>query len=275
MLHGAAAMIAASPWIAVMVALFIWWFSTGAILMVVKRADRAGGDAHLVALLWGLPFLVFGVVGYAVSLADTTVMGVYLGFFSALALWGWIELAFLTGRITGPNRAPCPPGLTGFARFRAACATLAWHELLLAATLLAMVVSARGAENLLGVWVFATLFVARISAKLNLFLGVPRINTEFLTEPLAHLPSYFRRATLNELFPLSITILSFATALWLERLLGAGTPAEVAGFALLTALTALALLEHWFMILPLPDARLWRWMLPARAAAPSLPRNDT
>ena len=36
-----------------------------------------------------------------------------------------------------------------------------------------------------------------------------------------------------------------------------------AGFALLTALAALATLEHWLMVVPLPDAKLWRWMLPA------------
>jgi hypothetical protein len=23
------------------------------------------------------------------------------------------------------------------------------------------------------------------------------------------------------------------------------------------------LLEHWFMVLPLPDEKLWRWMMPA------------
>jgi putative photosynthetic complex assembly protein 2 len=45
-----------------------------------------------------------------------------------------------------------------------------------------------------GFWTFAVLFFARISAKLNLFFGVPRINTEFLPRPLAHLPSHFRRA---------------------------------------------------------------------------------
>jgi hypothetical protein len=37
----------------------------------------------------------------------------------------------------------------------------------------------------------------------------------------------------------------------------------VVGFALLAAITALALLEHWLMVLPLPDEKLWRWMLPA------------
>jgi putative photosynthetic complex assembly protein 2 len=34
------------------------------------------------------------------------------------------------------------------------------------------------------------------------------------------------------------------------------------------ALTALALLEHWLMVLPLPDERLWRWMLPGPSNAP-------
>jgi hypothetical protein len=29
------------------------------------------------------------------------------------------------------------------------------------------------------------------------------------------------------------------------------------------ALTALALIEHLFMVLPLPDTALWRWAMPA------------
>jgi putative photosynthetic complex assembly protein 2 len=35
------------------------------------------------------------------------------------------------------------------------------------------------------------------------------------------------------------------------------------GFALMFALTALAIVEHAFMILPLPDTALWRWAMPA------------
>ncbi|WP_306372378.1 DUF3623 family protein [Roseovarius gaetbuli] len=42
------------------------------------------------------------------------------------------------------------------------------------------------------------------------------------------------------------------------------------GFALLAAISGLALLEHWLMVLPLPDAKLWRWMLPAPKSS-----NDT
>ena len=112
-------------------------------------------------------------------------------------------------------------------------------------------------------WTFTVLYGARISAKLNLYFGVPRINTEFLPRALGHMPSHFRISRLNWFFPVSVTALTLAVAHWLERLHAAITPGETTGFALLAAITSLALLEHWLMVLPLPDAKLWRWMLPA------------
>ena len=39
---------------------------------------------------------------------------------------------------------------------------------------------------------------------------------------------------------------------------------EAVGLALVTALLALAILEHWFLVLPLPDAALWTWVLRTR-----------
>ena len=127
-----------------------------------------------------------------------------------------------------------------------------------------MIVASYGAENQFGMWTFAVLFAARVSAKLNLFLGVRKINVEFLPEHLNHLPSHFRIARMNWLFPISITALSFAVACFLERIWAVETQADIVGFALLSALSALALLEHWFMVLPLPDEKLWRWMLVER-----------
>lgn len=252
-----------SPWIAALVALFAWWFATGAILVVVRRADRAGAEAHLLSVLWGLPFLALGGALFWHSLADASVGGVYLGFAASLLLWGWVELAFLSGVVTGPNRRPMPERAPEWERFLRAWGTIAYHEMLLLAALVVLGHLSHGAANPFGFWTFSVLFLARVSAKLNLYLGVRKINTEFLPGPLTHLPSHFRVARLNWLFPISITALSFAVACWLERLWGAATPAEAAGFALLATLTALALLEHWLMILPLPDEKLWRWMLPA------------
>ncbi|MCX7643935.1 MAG: putative photosynthetic complex assembly protein PuhE [Rhodobacteraceae bacterium] len=252
-----------SPWIAALVALFAWWFATGAILWVVRHADRTG--LHRLAVLAGLPVLALGAAAFAVSARAEGVAMVYLAFGAALVLWGWAELAFLAGVITGPNTRPLRPGAPEWERFLRAWGTVAYHEMLLAAMLLGAGWVTLGAPNRFGFWTFAVLFVARISAKLNLYLGVRRINTEFLPSPLTHLPSHFRISRMNWLFPISVTALSFAVACWLERTWSAATPAEAAGFALLAALTALALLEHWLMVVPLPDAKLWRWMLPAPA----------
>jgi putative photosynthetic complex assembly protein 2 len=253
-----------SPWIAALLALFLWWFSTGAILLTVRRADREGASARFWAVLWNLPILLLGALGFVDTLDNSTVPGVYIAFLSALALWGWIELAFLTGVITGPVRQPLKEGVPEWERFIRAWGTIAYHEMLLAFTLIAMVLLSVGEANQFGMWTFATLFAARISAKLNLYLGVRKINVEFIPDHLAHLPSHFRIARMNWLFPISITALSVAAAFWLGHVFAAEVPALAVGYALLGALTALALLEHWFMVLPLPDERLWRWMLPDR-----------
>ncbi len=230
---------------------------------MVRRADAAGPAAHRRSVLLGLPFLALGAAGFGLTLDETGVGAVYLAFVAALLLWGWAELAFLSGVITGPVTRPLRPGVPEWERFLRAWGTVAYHEILLVGMLIALGIWAAGAVNAFGFLTFAVLFCARVSAKLNLYLGVRKINTEFLPGPLMHLPSHFRIARLNWLFPISVTGLGVAVGLWLERLWGAGTPAEAVGYSLLAALTALALLEHWLMVLPLPDERLWRWMLPA------------
>lgn len=256
-----------NPWIASLLALFVWWFSTGAILWRVRHADRAGGQAHLMSVIWGLPLLIGGVAGLALTLSDASVPATYAAFLSALALWGWIELAFLSGVITGPNRRQASPFARGWDRFWQATLTILWHEAALIAALAVLTLAAATSANPFGLYTFAVLFFARASAKLNLFFGVPRINTEFLPRPLTHLASHFRHARMNWLFPISVTLLTFAAACWLERAVTAPTDAAQAGHVLLAALTLLALLEHWFMVLPLPDQKLWRWMLPAAPGA--------
>ncbi|MEM6324454.1 MAG: putative photosynthetic complex assembly protein PuhE [Pseudomonadota bacterium] len=252
-----------NPWIAALLALFVWWFSTGAILWAVRHADRRGPRARYLCAFAALPVLMLGFWGFWATANDTSLVGSYGAFFAALAIWGWIELSFLTGTITGPNSFDCPAGLTAWPRFLRAWGTVAYHEVLLGVVLVALWALASGSAQEVGLWTFTILFLARISAKLNLFLGVPRINVEFLPDALAHLASHFRRSRLNWMFPASVSTLTFATALWVEQLVFAATPADAVGFALIAAITALALLEHWLMVLPLPDAKLWRWMLPA------------
>ena len=258
-----------NSWIAGLIAVFVWWFSTGILLWRVRFADNAGGDAHFRSVMFGLPLLFAGVAGLHLSLTDTSTSGVYYGFLSALAIWGWIELAFLSGVITGPERRTCPPDSPFATRLTRAIGTIAYHEALLISTLLLIAYASGGMPNHFAALTFAVLFFARISAKLNLFLGVPRINVEFLPKPLAHLPSHFRNSRMNGFFPFAVTGLTFAAGCWLERALSAPTDAGQIGYVLLAALTLLALLEHWFMVLPLPDQKLWRWMMPAQKTKPA------
>ena len=253
-------------WQAIVTAIVAWWFFTGAILLVIRLADRRGGRAFRRAVVLAVPVLGVGAAAVILSGPNPGTGGVYAGFFGALAVWGWIELAFLTGVITGPEPHPAPKGIEGLGRFWCAWQALAHHELLLLTGFLAVTVAVHGQPNTVAFWTYAILFGARISAKLNLYLGVPRINVEFVPSPLEHLKSHFRQGPVTAFFPVAITALSFAVACFAERLWAAEAAPDVTRFALLTALSALALLEHWLMVLPLPDARLWRWMLPDGAA---------
>jgi putative photosynthetic complex assembly protein 2 len=266
-----------SIWIAALTAVFAWWFATGAILAVVKRADAGGRRSHVWAVLLALPVLVLGVGMFADTLQRTELGAVYAAFLSALMIWGWIEMAFLCGVITGPNRRETPAGTPEWERFVRAWGAVAHHELLLLAALVAMGWAAYAADsaNAFGFWTFAILFGARISAKLNLFYGVPRINTEFLPDALAHLPTHFRIRRFNWVFPISVIGLAAAVLFLAQRLAGAEAAHEAAGYALLTAIAALALLEHLLMVIPLPDAKLWRWMLPEPQIQPRSPRPDS
>lgn len=248
--------------LAALFALFAWWFSTGIILLAVRRSDRIGGAAPTLCVLWGLPFLGFGLTAAWAARMDGSVLGVYQGFVAALALWGWVELAFLTGVITGPNRTPLPPRTSRRAAFWAAWRTVAYHELALLVGLTALIWMAVGAINATAALTFGTLWVARVLAKLNLFLGVPGINLEAIPGRLSHIPSYFRQDEPSWLFPVSVLLLGGGTAFWIAQL-GNGTVEQSVTAALLAALTGLALIEHWMMLLPLADTKLWRWLTAA------------
>jgi len=250
----------ASPLFAALLAVLLWLWSTGAILLAVRCSD--GAAARLGAVIWGLPCLAFGWVAAAISISDTGLGGIYLGFVAALAIWGWIELAFLTGIITGPNQHPLPPGVSAGHRFARAFGTVAWHEAALLVALLVLYGMVATAANAMVFYTYAILYGARVLAKLNIFLGVPGINTEAVPRHLHHLLSYFRQSDPSWFFPLSVTLLSLLTGLLFERLLTAADPLAQVSFALLAMLSALALLEHWMMLIPLADARLWRWMAP-------------
>jgi putative photosynthetic complex assembly protein 2 len=259
--------------LAVVFALLLWWFSTGAVLYVVGLPKRTFGRSMTAVTILAL----LALVGVVVSSNDATTLGAYCAFTCALLVWAWHEMSFLTGVVTGPRNTPCPPDSKGWARFAYAAQTLLYHEAAILLTALLIVALTWGAPNQIGVWTFLVLWAMRLSAKFNVFLGVPNLTEEFLPDNLSFLKSYFRKRPMNLLFPVSVTASTVVTwALFQEASDAEATGFVIAGFTMLTTLMALAVLEHWFLVLPLPAAALWSWGLKSReAAAPrSTWKND-
>jgi putative photosynthetic complex assembly protein 2 len=243
-------------------ALFVWWFSTGAIIFLDQLPRRtfkysiAGATVVLAASFWGM----------AASAADASVRGAYCAFSCGLLAWGWQEITFYMGYVTGTRKQPCPEGCSGWKHFVHAIQTSLWHELaIIAAAGIAIAVTWHQ-PNKVGLWTFMVLWWMHQSAKLNVFLGVRNLNEEFLPEHLGFLKSFLKKKPMNLLFPFSITISSVICVVMWERATAPGASAFTAvGGTFIATMMALAILEHWFLVLPLPAAKLWNWGLAGKA----------
>jgi hypothetical protein len=122
-----------------------------------------------------------------------------------------------------------------------------------------------GGTNQTGMWTFLILWVMRQSAKLNVFLGVRNLNEGFLPDHLKYLQTYFTRRPMNRLFPVSVIISTLVAALiWQEANLAGKDAFEITALTFAATLLTLAVLEHWFLVLPLPFETLWNWGLRSR-----------
>jgi putative photosynthetic complex assembly protein 2 len=235
-------------------ALFVWWFGTGVVMLL------DGLPRH--TFRWSLALSTLIAVGSLVcihySAANTTAAGAYAAFTCAVLVWGWHELAFLTGWLTGPRKRECSAPLHGPTRFNEAVLTILWHELALIGMGVAIALLTWGGANQIATWTFALLWVMRLSAKLNLFLGVRNRGEEFLPAHLLYLSSYFRDRKMNALLPL-VLLLGGVAAFALVAAAVASTGAPRVGLLLVSSMLVLALLEHLLMVTPLSALALWRW----------------
>jgi putative photosynthetic complex assembly protein 2 len=239
-------------------ALLVWWFATGLILWLVRRPPAT----FPWSLLASAGIAGAALLGLLASRDDTTAASAYLAFGCGVALWGFLELGFLTGIISGSRRRGCGPGCGGWRHFGHAIEAILHHELAIIAMGAAVVAIAWGAPNPVGAWTFVVLWVMRQSAKLNLFLGVRNLGEEFLPPHLDYLKSYFRRRPINLLFPISVAVPTIVAALLARAALAPEAGAfERTGHLLVATLLALAVLEHLLMVLPVSLDALWRWAM--------------
>lgn len=240
----------------------LWFGSTALVVWLDSRHPRTFGRSLGVA---GLLAIAAALV-LALTARDASIPAAYASFAAALVIWGWLEMSFLTGIVTGPNRTGCAPGTRGWARFYAAAGTLIYHEVTLAVTAALLLGFTWGLPNAIGADTFALLFAMRLSAKLNIFLGVPAFADELLPPHLAYLKSCFRRGPVNPLFPIALALALGATGWFGAAAITADGGAAV-GWTLLFGLAALGTLEHIFLVLPIADAAMWRWAREGKPAA--------
>jgi putative photosynthetic complex assembly protein 2 len=244
--------------VAVAFAVFIWWFSTGLVLLL-NRLSRTGVRASqtLSTLL-----LVGALYGLNHTAGQTDLASAYCAFTCALLAWGWNELSFLTGWITGPRKSAIAPELNGWPRFVESVRAILWHEIGIIAVGALIIGLTWDRPNQIGTGTFLVLWLLRTSAKLNLFWGVRNLSEQFLPTHLAYLESFFRRRAMNAFWPVSV--LAACTALaWLvaQALDPAATPAQAVGLTLVSTLLTMAIVEHLMLVLPLDTTTLWRWAL--------------
>jgi putative photosynthetic complex assembly protein 2 len=242
-------------WAPAAFAVLVWWFSTGIILYLDSlpqrtfRSSMAGATVVLFAAVYLL----------RTSAADPTIGGAYTAFTSAILIWGWMEMSFLLGIITGPRQRDCIERCRGWAHFVHATSAILYNEIVTAVGAFGIYAATLNMANREAFGTYMILWIMRLSAKLNLFLGVPNLGEKFLPPHLEYLKMYFSRRSMNLLFPLSISASTAGTAYLLLKYAASTLAFQGVCFALLASLLALAVIEHWFMVLPLPNEKLWRW----------------
>ncbi len=238
----------------------LWFVATGFVLWL----DKLPSHTWPVSITLASVASGFAMGGIIATAEETSAWAAYVAFACALVLWGWHELSFLMGFVTGPNRNPCPPDARGWRRFRLAAATLIYHEVAMFVCLLVMAAATWGKPNQTATLTFLLLFVMRLSAKFNIFAGVPHLSTEMMPYHMRYLASYFRIAPPRWIFILSVSGIAVLAA-WLADLALSSRGGIATGYALAFALVALAFLEHGFLVVPWQDTAIFRWAMPEQA----------
>ena len=238
-------------------AVLVWWFTTGIILFLDGLPQRT--------FRWSISVATGGLLASVwilhSSSADVSVGGAYTAFTCAIAVWGWLEMSFLMGFITGPRKHACVERCSGWRHFLHASEAIIYHEIATLGGAVCVLLATWHAANRIALGTYLILWAMRLSAKFNLFLGIPNLGEKFLPTHLQYLKGFFRKRPMNLLFPISVTASTIGVFALAQRYLAADSLFSGTGYALMTSLLALAVLEHWFMVLPLPNEKMWKWAM--------------
>ena len=239
-----------------LIALVSWWFGTGIILLLVRIPKQWFAVARGFWSLISIPALFCCYQ----SMQENSNANAYIGFISTIILWGWHELTFLTGWISGSRKQSLDPNLNTWNRFKQSVQVIWHHELALFLNLMLLLGMQTGHPNHTAICTFTLLWLMRLSSKLNLFFGVPQVGEQYLPSQLAYMGSYFRKSAVGLFFyfTMSLSVLTWVGLVWQAH---EGQVAITSHWVLLASLLGLAIVEHILMMIPLSLERVWGWAL--------------
>jgi putative photosynthetic complex assembly protein 2 len=237
-------------------AILLWWGATGIIIYVCRRKAWRPYAFGVVTLIQPLAFWQLWATR---SSAD--VGGVFASFFWAVIIWGWLETGYYSGFVVGLKNLPeVTPDMPTGKRFKLAVAANLYHEISIIVLSLAVAIAGAGGVNEVGLWTFMILHWTHQSAKLNIFFGVNNLTTDYLPQNLRYMAQYFVKKPLNSFFPFSVTVSIIIATLLLLSAINAPTAGTITSQALLFILMTAAVLEHWWLVTPIPT-KVWNWAI--------------
>ncbi len=241
-------------------AVALWWGFT--VAMLYRTGMPEASFPRTLTLATVLAF--GGLVLIARTAHLETVGSAYAAFAGALLVWSWHEVSYFLGFVTGPRPEACPDECTRTQRFVRGVQASLYHELAIVATGALVCMLTLGSPNRVALWTYCILWGMRWSAKLNIFLGVRNLHLDFLPARLQYLGSFVSKASMNPLFPVSMCAATLCVAVCVARAADAQTLFVTTGAVLCATLLLLAMLEHLFLMIEVPDRALWRLGLRTR-----------
>ena len=229
-------------WLALAVAVLLWWLMTGLALMSVHQPQALRQPIFLLATI----FATVSIWGVEANAASHTTLATVIRFCHGAYYLGVAGTQLPHGLHHGAGEAPCHGVDDVAARFYNALGTTIYHEFLVVTVVGIVCVLGAGLPNPTIQNTLAVLWLMRWSTKLNLFFGVRHFNSQWLPDNMRYITSYLRAGKNSWFMLFSTTLAAYCTYLLFSYGQIAVEPATALSLFLIAWLAVLAVLEHCF-----------------------------
>lgn len=249
----------------VLYAVFLWWFTTGLIIVVYDRS-RWLTQLCYAGMTMGM---MLAVLAFVATRNMTDMNAILIALTCGVVIWGWQVAGYYLNFVTGESADVTDDNQLSLRhRFWLALNSGIHHELMALVFAIGMIILTWSSPNKWGMWVYVALWLMHASAKLNVFFGVRNFHIEFLPQHLHHIERLLEHRQYNAFFPFSVVVASSVVlVLFFRAVYPPIVETQSAGYLAIATLIALGILEHCLLVLPVPST-LYGWGMRALPKTP-------